>query len=209
MAEETKKTKMKAADVKDAIRRRHGYYSSLRGQWVCIEEAFSGFASNGGGIDVLAIGVWQSAKVPGLKGAGKEVRNAIVAYEVKVSRADYKREVNGYQPSEKASWKTRVKGGTAPWPKKAYWALRRSNYFVFATPKGLLKPEEIARRERPEGGGLWLPPEAGLIEVNEWGWCEVMASAVPREAEPITIHEAAELIRHAVDPAKGRLQRRP
>jgi hypothetical protein len=202
---------VKAPEVKDALRRRHGYsvgpdgrYSCSNGAWVCIEEAFSGFASPGGGIDLLAIGAWSTAKAPGLKGAGRRVRNPIVAYEVKVSRSDYRREVNGYQPSAQASHLTRVRGSVPPWPMKAYWALKRSNYFVFATPKGLLRDEEVERRERPEGGGLWLPPEAGLVEVDERGWCEVRVPAEASEAEPITMHEAAELIRHALHPMRER-----
>jgi hypothetical protein len=62
--------KMTAREVKDAIRRRHGFHFATPrpGEWVCIEEAFSGFASVGGGIDVLAVGVWRTAKVPGLVG---------------------------------------------------------------------------------------------------------------------------------------------
>lgn len=194
----------KAAEVKQAIRRRHGCFGSS-GEWVCIEEAFSGWSSMGGGIDVFAIGVWRTAKASGLlkSGGAGHVRNPTVAYEVKVSRADFRREVNGYKPGPTASWRTRE---VLPWPNKAYWALERSNYFVFATPAGLLKPEEIARRERPVDGGLWLPPEAGLIEVTANG-CVVKAAAPLRECRALTIHETAELIRHAVDPAKERAAR--
>jgi hypothetical protein len=134
--------------------------------------------------------------------------NPIVAYEVKVSRSDYKREVNGYFPSFKASWKTRVKGGTPAWPGKAYWSLQRSNYFVFAVPEGLLKDEEIERRTRSEGRGLWLPEEAGLIEVDKHGFCRVRAAAPAREARTWTTHEIAELIRHVADPAKDRYEQR-
>lgn len=196
------KAKMTAAEVKDAVKRRHGCFGPS-GEWVCIEEAFSGFASMGGGVDVFAIGVWRSAKAKGLPGAGKDCRNPTVAYEVKVSRADFRREVNGYEPGAGASWRTRP---VLPWPHKAHFALERSNYFLFATPAGLLKPEEIERRERPEDGGLWLPPEAGLIEVTDAG-CIVRADAPLRECRPLTIYETAELIRHAVDPAKQRAQR--
>jgi hypothetical protein len=195
--------KMTAVEVKEAIWRRHGCFGGS-GEWVCINEAFSGFASMGGGIDVFAIGVWSTAKAKGLPGAGKHPhRNVTVAYEVKVSRADFRREVNGYEPGSGCKWNTRA---VPPWPNKAYWALERSNYFMFATPAGLLTPEEIGRRKRPEDGGLWLPPEAGLIEVTGTG-CIVRELAPLRECRPLTTHETAELIRHAIDPAKQRAQR--
>jgi hypothetical protein len=57
--------KMTAAEVKEAVRRRHGCFGSS-GEWVCIEEAFSGWSSMGGGIDVFAIGVWRTAKANGM-----------------------------------------------------------------------------------------------------------------------------------------------
>jgi len=55
------------------------------------------------------------------------------AYEVKISRGDFRREIKQ--------------------PLKRRMGLLYSNYFYFATPSGLLKPEEI-------------PPECGLIEVE-------------------------------------------
>lgn len=56
-----------------------------------------------------------------------------VAYEVKISRADFARELRN--------------------PNKRRAAMRYSNYFYFATPVGLLKPEEI-------------PHECGLVEIS-------------------------------------------
>lgn len=190
---------MKATDVKAALRKRHSIDA-----WVCIEEAFSGFATMGGGIDLLAIGVWRSAKVAGLPGAGRnDARNPIAAYEVKVSRADMRRELYGYRPGPNAkSWKTRP---VPPWPGKAAGALERSHYFVFAVPAGLLKDEEIERREPPaDGKGLWLPPEAGLVEVSERG-CSARVEAPRRaEPEPWGRHEVAELLRHVSAPNRLR-----
>ncbi len=206
--------KMKAEQVKAALRARHGC-NGPSGEWVCIEEAFSGWATAGGGIDVFAVGAWKTASAPGLKGAGKwcnvrvndrlevtdDARWPLVAYEVKVSRADYRREVNGYRSGPTAKAFKYV----PPWPGKAQWALERSHYFMFATPKGLLTDDEIATRERPEKG-LWLPPEAGLIEVDGRG-CTVRVPAPRRDSRQLTRPEIAELVRHAVDPNQLRTLR--
>lgn len=205
---------MKACEVKAALAQRHGSeYGS--GAWVCIEEAFSGFATMSGGIDLLAIGVWKTARAAGLPQAGKchhnrqepewDARNPIVAYEVKVSRADFRRELYGYTPGSNASWRSRP---VPAWPTKAAGALERSHYFMFAVPAGLLKGEEIERREKPaDGKGLWVPPEAGLIEVDDAG-CHVRVDAPRRPCPPpLGRHEIAELIRHAVDPNSERLAR--
>jgi len=210
---------MKATEVKAAIARRHGSQKGT-GEWVCVEEAFSGFATMGGGIDVFAIGVWKTAKARGLPQAGKfyvrggqsggvepvwDARNPTVAYEVKVSRADMRRELYGYKPGPKATWRSRA---VPPWPAKAEGALERSHYFMFAVPKGLLKDDEICRREKPaDEKGLWVPQEAGLIEVDEGG-CHVRLDAPRRPCPPpLGRHEVAELIRHAVDPHSERSAR--
>jgi hypothetical protein len=207
---------VRAAEIKAAIARRHG--SQLgRGEWVCIEEAFSGFATMGGGIDVFAIGAWKTAKAKGLPQAGKfyvrpgesepvwDARNPTVAYEVKVSRADMRRELYGYKPGPKASWRSRP---VPAWPAKAGGALERSHYFMFAVPKGLLKDEEVERREKPaDEKGLWVPLETGLIEVDENG-CHIRLDAPRRPCPPpLGRHEVAELIRHAVDPNSERSAR--
>lgn len=200
---------MTAADVKAALRRRHGCEGGS-GEWVCIEEAFSGWQSAGGGVDLLAIGAWRSAKAPGLPGAGRRgAAHSVVSYEVKVSRSDYAREVNGYQPGPNTSWRTRP---VPPWPAKAQFALERSHYFMFATPRGLLKPWEIKLRARPEAHldlsipkcSLWLPPEAGLLEVDTAGRCHVVVPAVRTEARAFTVPETAELLRHGIDPNRER-----
>jgi hypothetical protein len=56
-----------------------------------------------------------------------------IAYEIKVSRGDFLHEIKN--------------------PEKREQALELSNYFYFATPKGLVDVDEI-------------PPECGLIEVD-------------------------------------------
>lgn len=62
-----------AADVKDALRKRHpgGDVGQMVGQWTCIEEWL--------GIDLLALNAWQKADV--------------IGYEVKISRSDLRREL--------------------------------------------------------------------------------------------------------------------
>lgn len=62
--------------------------------------------------------------------------NPRTAYEIKTSRPDFLRELKK--------------------PAKRKAALLFSNQFYFATPTGIVKPEE-------------LPPEAGLIEVRDLG----------------------------------------
>jgi hypothetical protein len=191
---------MNAQEVKEALHRRHGCNGGS-GEWVCIDEAFSGYSTASGGIDTLALGVWRSAKAPGLENLS-QISNAIVAYEVKVSRSDFRRELYGYQPGAKASYRTKH---VLPWPGKAYWALEQSNYFVFAVPVGLLKPEEIERREPGEKKELYVPAETGLVEVDDRGcFVRVKAPLTLTNERPFLKHQTAELIRHATDPAKLR-----
>jgi hypothetical protein len=73
---------LKAAHVKEAIRRRHPAIAQFGGPgaWTTVEEWE--------GIDVLALSAWSSAKPP------------IVGYEIKVSRGDYRREI--LKPSKRA-----------------------------------------------------------------------------------------------------------
>lgn len=216
MAMEDVVAEMTAAEVKAALSRRHGCNGSS-GEWVCIEEAFCGFTSAGGGVDLLAIGAWQTARITGCPGSGKahrhgnakdfaehDARHPVVAYEVKVSRSDFRRELYGYAPGPNTKWRTRP---VPPWPRKAFFALERSHYFLFAVPKGLLRDDEIERRKRPgDAKGLWLPEEAGLVEVDGRG-CTVRVPAPRRAARPLTTGETAELLRHGIDPNKGRQAR--
>lgn len=193
--------RMSAAEVRAALRRRHGLREGQQrsdGQWICITEAFSGWTSEGGGVDLLALGAWATAKAPGLVACGRrsgrvDTSHPVVAYEIKVSRADFRRELYGYEP------KGPVRHRSVPaWPGKAYFALARSHYFLFAVPAGLLGEEEIARRQPPDDGrGLWLPPEAGLVEVTGRG-CRVRVQAHPSPAEPLGRGVQHELIRTAL-----------
>jgi hypothetical protein len=223
MAETRKAT---AVEIKDVLRTRHGCHTGSR-EWVCIEEAFCGPQSAGGGIDLFAVGAWATAGAPGLSGAGKahgewgpvemderngrttrtppedDARWPLVAYEIKVSRADFAREVNGTSPGHRSS-----KSPKPPWPAKAMYALDRTHYFMFAVPKGLLTDDEIERRSRPEKG-LWLPPEAGLIEIDKdpaTGLLidEVRVPAPRRIPRLLKRNEVAELLRYVIDPPSGK-----
>ena len=73
--------------------------------------------------------------------------DGVIAYEVKVSRSDLLSELKA--------------------PMKRRPALRYSNRFYFATPKGLVKPGE-------------LPIECGLVEVDE-GVAKVVTPAIYRD----------------------------
>lgn len=191
--------KRTAAEIKQALRRRH---PADKGMWVCIEEAFDGNTSRCGGIDLLAMGAWRSAKAKGLPGAGRyerrgklDTRNCIVGYEVKVSRGDFRRELYGYRSSPTAKTQKYV----PPWPGKAEFALRICHYFMFAVPQGLLYDDEIARREpwgndAPRPGALYVPAGIGLVEVNDRG-CVVRVDAEVRDPRPMNRSEIAELLR--------------
>lgn len=103
---------MKAADVKEALRRRHpAFDTGMVGQWTCIEEWDN--------IDLLAFNAWASSGP----------RYGLVGYEIKVSRADYKREL--LNPGKRAA------------------GVSLCHDFYFAIPQGLLKDDEIDWKEPP------------------------------------------------------------
>jgi hypothetical protein len=76
-----------AAEVKDALRRRHPAVDQLGGPgpWTCVEEWMN--------IDLLAVSAWALVR--------PFPRYARVGYEVKVSRGDYKRELA--RPAKRAA----------------------------------------------------------------------------------------------------------
>lgn len=114
--------KMTAEDVKDAIRRRHPATQfmggrKVPGQWTVIPELNN--------IDLVAFSAVGSPQ-PSIG-----VRYPRIGYEVKVSRADLRREL--LKPSKRA------------------YAVSWCHAFYIATPKGLLSREELAFEE-PEWG---------------------------------------------------------
>lgn len=108
---------MTAADVRDALRRRHSATQHMgsriiHGAWTTLEEYR--------GIDLLAI----SAHASPSSGRVRGVRYPRVGYEVKVSRSDYRREL--LAPSKRSA--------------NVAWC----NAFYFAVPSGLLATDELA-----------------------------------------------------------------
>lgn len=210
---------MTAAEVKAILAR---YYAARPAEWVTFEEALDGMANGFGGIDLLALGVWQSAKVRGLQGIDSRATrpmNPRVAHEVKVSRGDFRTELYGRQPGpealasyEKRRAEFRYTGGLGepprpprsvdPWPGKQLRALAIADYFVFVTPRGLLHEDEVSRYHpwgdnAPRPGALYVPAEAGLWEVDHNG-VTVTRAAPKRDGAALTRHETHELLRKAL-----------
>lgn len=136
MTEETK-------TILKALRRRHP-----EKEWAFFEElrAGTGYKEVTKGInpqqrfDAWAINLYPSKKF------------LRIAYEIKVSRSDFLREIKH--------------------PEKRTQALQLSNQFYFVAPVGLIKPDE-------------LPPEAGLIEVeNEWESRHTVAAPIREASGP-------------------------
>jgi hypothetical protein len=120
--------RLTAGDLVQALRRRH---AEERGEWANLTEFLL--------IDFLAIRCWS---------AGIGFRR--VAYEIKVDRGDFRRELQ-------------------LWPRKAQAGLELGHQFIFAVPRGLLRDDELqAHGPDLEGKRLWVPAEAGLVEFG-WG----------------------------------------
>jgi len=141
------------ADLIGAVRRMHTNHG-LGDPWAFFEELRLGTGygrAEQQRVDAFAVGLW--SKVWGS-----------VAYEVKVSRADFLREVKQ--------------------PLKRRMALRYSNLFYFVTPQGLLKPEEV-----PIEAGLmearWRMVQTYPQRVEGWG-AEVVVHAPWRDIPPPT-----------------------
>jgi len=90
----------------------------------------------------------------------------MIAYEVKVSRSDFLVEMKK--------------------PTKRKLALFYSNLYYFATPKGLIRPEE-------------LPPECGLIELQDNGRMRIAVEPPWRECHPPSWHFVASIARRVVE----------
>jgi hypothetical protein len=146
---------MDAVEVKDALRKRHPATQkmgarTIPGPWTCIEEWR--------GVDLLALCATTAGRV----------RNAVVGYEVKVSRADYRAELRN--------------------PHKRGEALSFCHEFYFAVPDGLLRDEELpgltAQGQLGETS-LYVPEDVGLVIVTGRGCRVVKRSPLNREPDPI------------------------
>lgn len=131
----TERAKPTARDVKDALMRRYCGSDLTGTQWVCIEEARSGagFSGNDGACDFLAVNTWQ--------GRGME----LVGHEVKVSMADWRKELAE--------------------PEKAERFARFCRRWYVAVPSDLAG--KIKDEVPPAWGLLSLGPKGGLTEVRK------------------------------------------
>lgn len=144
-----------AEEVKDKLRRRHPATqqmgpAQIPGPWTCIEEWAR--------IDLLALCA--------TRGGGR-VRYAVVGYEVKVDRSDYRSEIN--DPSKRAE------------------AVACCHEFYFAVPRGLLHDYELPGKQSPlaPDSALYVPEDVGLVVVDGRGCHVLKAAPLNREPEPI------------------------
>lgn len=120
--------------------------------------------------DFIAIDTWTNGDSPAAIRAGSTRRGlAVHGHEIKVSRGDWLRELKD--------------------PDKAEAFARFCAYWWIATPKGLLRPDEL-----PKG---W-----GLIEVTASG-ARTRVQATRREAEPMPWHMVIPLLRAVRDTAEN------
>jgi len=143
---------MKERDIVDALKRQ--YFSKKNGvspQWIVCEQmrasGIRGFETVDGVCcrtpEFREIDLWALQSRPKL---GMPAHS----FEIKVSRPDWLHELRN--------------------PSKSEFALRISNYFWLAAPKGVVKKHE-------------LPMGDGLIEVSEDGYCEKVVKASRREKQ--------------------------
>lgn len=132
---------MNATEVLDAVAWKHSKCALLREVVIVDEEADRYAAADewmrAGRVGPMPGFVPEMRRIDGLLFDGNQTRTAI---EVKVSRSDFLRETD-----EKRR----------PWRKV-------TNRFVYATPAGLLSPDEI-----PDGCGLWEVDDAGRVTATK------------------------------------------
>lgn len=133
-------------------------HPSDRGEWASFDEVRNGtgFGRETRYMDLFAINCWPS----------KKFRSC--AYEVKVDRSDFMREI--LDPSKRA------------------FAEKVAMECWFATPAGLVKPDEV-----PEG---W-----GLVTVDSAGKLKTLKMPAQRKPEPWPMSFIAALLRKSADPA--------
>lgn len=118
--------RLTSKDCIDALRQ-HYRYGQGQYEWVFVDEVA---LRTGGGqrMDAFALNCWPSESY------------ISIAFEVKVSRTDYLREVRR--------------------PDKRKAAMLLSNYFMFVCPEGLLRPDEM-----PVDCGLMHVKSGGVVRV--------------------------------------------
>lgn len=154
----------------DALR---AHYEGMHSEWLVLREVW--------GIDALAWGMSRGQRAPYYRR---------VAYEVKVSREDFRNDLR-------------------QWPAKQRYAMAMSHQWLFAVPAGLLNDDEIRSKgpgdvysqlalARPQcRSPLWVPERAGLAEVHPRGRVVIRRRPETRhEVEELTPAMVATLIRH-------------
>lgn len=160
---------MQAADVIAALRHCH-----RPPEWVFFDElrAGTGYAADAEKrLDAWAIRCYKTA----LK-RGQPTGHVRVAYEVKVSRSDWLREL-----------KSHGLFGNRP---KRDKALSLCNLFYFAVPAYMVKPIEV-------------PEDSGLVYVHSDGSVEIVKDAPWRDAQPPSLSFLAAVARRALLTERG------
>lgn len=196
---------MTAAEVKDALRRRHPAVDPpMLGEWTCIEEFHN--------IDLLAISAWHSR------------HHRRVGYEVKVSRGDYRREL--LNPSKRA--------GAVAWCHEFYFAvphglltpyeisfvepeLTRADYERDNCPERCRRPRRHENSHGFKGTGRYLQTGCDVKHrYATYGWVEcetcggqgyLAQSRVERELPQLWVPKDVGLIE--VRDGTGRIARKP
>lgn len=167
--------KVTSAQVLDALAARHPMdgYNGMPGRWVFVREvqASTGAYADVQRFDAVAVGLVPSVKY------------ARVVYEVKVSRADWLRELKpkreltftGRRLSHWALTDEELRSRGIDVREYTKWqaALDVSTELWFAAPPRCILPDEV-------------PPEAGLIEVRPWG---KTGDLRPRVVRPAPVRE--------------------
>lgn len=149
-------------------RLRTQFYPSMYWLFVCELRTSTGFTRDMQRIDALAIHLWPSAQYK------RE------AYEVKLTRSDFLREIKQ--------------------PQKRKLALLYSNTFYFLAPQGLIKPAELPvecglREVRPDGiveTTVWAPHRDG--HAPTWGF---MLSVLRHQQAAVELEVRLRLLREA------------
>ncbi|MDV2477219.1 hypothetical protein F8M49_21100 [Rhodococcus zopfii] len=172
---------MNAAAILDAIASKHRDCALIREVQVNDREALAEWRADWDRAEEEAkrTGDWETyqarlrqpcpptaRRIDGLLFGGGQSRTAI---EVKISRADYQRETD----AKRRMWRT------------------ITNRFVYATPAGLLQPDEI-----PDGCGLWEIDPDGRVTITKRAKANRNPEPIPHQ---VLVALAYRLTRKATD----------